>query len=74
MSWHVIAAAAAAIAIRYKSSGNEPVPATPFVGASAHAMEMKPLPIEPSWVLSGDPQARAAAHSKPEDGLAATGI
>ncbi|MDE1159922.1 MAG: cupin domain-containing protein [Neorhizobium sp.] len=74
MSWHVIAAAAAAIAIRYKPSGDEPARAKPFVGASPHALEMQPLPIEPSWVLTGNPQARAAAHSKGEDGLAATGV
>ena len=74
MSWHIIAAAAAAIAMRYKSDAPEERPVISFVGASPDALEMKPLPIEPSWVLSGNPQARAASHSKADDQCAATGI
>ncbi|WP_117193086.1 cupin domain-containing protein [Rhizobium terrae] len=74
MSWHMLAATAAAIAVRYKSYAPEPRPVTTFVGACPDALEMKPLPIEPSWVLSGNPQARAAAHSKAADECAATGV
>jgi uncharacterized cupin superfamily protein len=70
----MIAATAAAIAIRYNSSDQDSEGAPSFVGASPDMLEMKPLPIEPSWVIAGNPQARAASHSKASDECAATGI
>jgi uncharacterized cupin superfamily protein len=74
MSWHMLAATAAAVAVRY--TNYEPERPTPklFVGTGLDQMEMAPSPIEPSWVLAGDPQARVAAHSKAEDECAATGV
>ena len=75
MSWHIIAATAAAVAIRYKNYEPEERPASkPFIGACPDALEMSPSPIEPSWILAGDPQARVAAHSKADDECAATGV
>lgn len=74
MSWHIFAATAAAFALRNKSYTPELPAVKSFVGGTPQMMEMKPLPIEPSWILSGDPQARAAAHSKAEDECAATGV
>lgn len=74
MSWHIFAAAATAIAVRYKSYVPEPSTAKSFIGACPNSLEMAPLPIEPSWVIAGNPQARAASHSKAEDECAATGI
>ena len=35
---------------------------------------MAPSPIKPAWVLSGNPQARTAVHSKADDQCATTGI
>ncbi len=75
MSWHIIAATAAAVAIRYKNYEPEERPASkPFIGACPDALEMSASPIEPSWILAGDPQARVAAHSKADDECAATGV
>jgi uncharacterized protein len=73
MSWQMIVGAAS-MAVGYRA-GVKPTPVSPvFVGACPDTIEMKPAPIEPSWILSGDPQARAGAHSKAEDDCAATGV
>lgn len=37
-------------------------------------VELKPLPIEPSWILSGDPRARGGNHSESVDGWASTAL
>lgn len=74
MALHYIAAAAAAVAIRYKKEQPFASPLSPFVGASSATAEMNPAPIEPSWVLSGDPQARYASHSEATDKFASTGV
>jgi uncharacterized protein len=73
MGWQMIVAAAA-MAIGYKARP-EDIPSSPvFVGASSDVIEMKPAPIEPGWIISGDPLARAGAHSKADDQCAATGV
>lgn len=76
MSWHLFTAALAAVAFRYKPETVKlaPAPTPVFVAASPDMIEMKPSPIEPSWVIAGDPQARAGAHSKADDQFAATGV
>ncbi len=73
MSWHIFAAVTAALAFRYKSYVPAETPKS-FIGACPQSLEMKPLPIDPAWILSGNPQARAASHSKAPDGCAATGV
>lgn len=45
-----------------------------FVASAPEALEMRAAPINPGWILSGNPQARVASHSDAEDGCAATGI
>ncbi|TDK35379.1 DUF861 domain-containing protein [Rhizobium deserti] len=74
MSWHVIAASAAALAIRYRTSPFERPASRSFIGTSVDLLEMAPSPIKPAWILSGDPQARTAVHSKADDRYAVTGI
>ena len=74
MAWQIWAATAAATAIRIKSYTPERSRGRSFIGACPHSLELKPLPIEPAWVLAGDPKARAASHSKAEDECAATGV
>ncbi|WP_105383606.1 cupin domain-containing protein [Neorhizobium alkalisoli] len=74
MSWQILAASVAAMAVRHKSYAPEQTPVKAFVGACPDSLEMAPLPIEPSWIISGDPQARAASHSKADDQCAATGV
>ncbi|HWU64735.1 MAG TPA: cupin domain-containing protein [Ensifer sp.] len=46
----------------------------PLVAASSAAMEMKPSPIEPTWILSGAPVARVAEHSHSADKAAMTAL
>ncbi len=74
MSWHLITAAMATVAMRHKPEVTRPEASPVFVAASPDAADMKPAPIEPGWIISGDPQARAGAHSKAEDQCAATGV
>jgi uncharacterized cupin superfamily protein len=74
MSWHVIAATAAAFAIRYQSAPRGSAASRSFVGTSLDILEMASSPIKPEWIVSGNPQARVAVHSKAEDHCAVTGI
>ncbi|WP_293798611.1 cupin domain-containing protein [uncultured Bosea sp.] len=37
-------------------------------------MEMEPAPIEPSWIIAGQPEARVALHSRSGDDAASTAI
>ncbi len=74
MALHYVGLAASAVGIRYKGqtpSANQP---TPFVGGCSASAEMKPSPIEPGWVIAGDPQARFSAHSQAHDKFASTGV
>ncbi|MGE6742219.1 cupin domain-containing protein [Allorhizobium pseudoryzae] len=48
----------------------------PFIGASPEALfrDLKPAPIEPTWILAGEPQARVAQHSCTEDKCSVTAM
>ncbi|MGE7370107.1 cupin domain-containing protein [Neorhizobium sp. NPDC001467] len=76
MALHYLGLAVAAVGIRYKGQGRPTFAAapSPFVGGSSATAEMTPLPIEPDWVIAGDPQARYCAHSQAVDKFAATGV
>lgn len=74
MALQTWAAMAAAAAVSYRSYVPAEPEVKPFIGACPHSLEMKPLPIDPDWIIDGDPQARAASHSKAEDECAATGV
>lgn len=45
-----------------------------FVAGAADEMEMKPSPIEPSWIVAGAPVARLAEHSRGQDDAAMTAL
>ena len=72
MSWNLFVATAAAFAVR--SYLPEPPQRETFVAACPHGLTMEPRPIEPAWVISGDPVARAAIHSHADDKCATTSI
>lgn len=74
MALHYIAIAAAAVGIRSSrvSPHGETLPA--FVGASSATADMKPAPVEPSWIIAGHPQARVCAHSQSADKFASTAV
>lgn len=46
----------------------------PLTAAPTDALEMKPAPIEPDWILDGAPHARAALHSQSADEAARTAV
>jgi len=70
----MMAASAAAFAVRVVPQLAE-APAMPnFVAEAAGEMAMKPAPIEPSWVLAGNPVARVAEHSRGKDDAAVTAL
>nr|WP_245582459.1 cupin domain-containing protein [Neorhizobium lilium] len=63
-----------AVAVRYNTDEFKR-PRTPsFIADSANALEMQPGPIEPSWVIDGNPQARSAFHSRAEDESGLTSV
>lgn len=45
---------------------------TSFIVPSHTEVELKPAPIEPSWILDGNPVARNATLSRSMDGTAST--
>lgn len=49
-------------------------PAAPMVSAASDDMEMKPAPIDPTWIVAGTPEARIAEHSQSADNAALTAI
>ncbi|CAN7162517.1 cupin domain-containing protein [Rhizobium sp. LjRoot30] len=65
-------ASAAAMAVRTLPLSAGTV--QPLVSAPVEGMEMKPSPIEPSWIIEGEPQARIAEHSWSADEAAMTAI
>ncbi|MFB9949595.1 cupin domain-containing protein [Rhizobium puerariae] len=74
MSWQIFAATAATLAVRYKSYLPERRQQEPLVASCPHSLPMEPRPIEPSWVISGTPVARAASHSQADDKCATTTV
>lgn len=74
MAFHILAAAAAAIAVGLRSYAPEPRERAGFIGASPRTLPMHAAPIEPGWVLLGSPQARVGSHSVADDESATTDI
>ncbi len=48
--------------------------APPIVSGSVDGLEWKDAPIDPSWVIDGDPKARVAEHSQSSDLSATTAL
>ncbi|WP_083638761.1 cupin domain-containing protein [Rhizobium oryziradicis] len=45
-----------------------------LVAAHGYGVELQPAPINPDWVIEGDPQARLANHSQSEDEASSTAV
>lgn len=45
-----------------------------FVSAALAGLELQPAPIEPSWIISGDPRASGALHSQSADACSTTTV
>lgn len=68
----IFSAFVAAMAARIVTQGAAETAVPPVVAKSISRIEMKPSPIEPSWIISGAPRARVGAHSEGADGQAGT--
>lgn len=50
------------------------MPVAPLLHISAASIEMRPAPIDPSWIVEGNPVARVGSVSRSSDGLSWTDI
>lgn len=66
--------AAAAATMMRQISVVAPVTPRPLVAHGVDELEMEPSPIEPSWIIAGQPEARIALHSRSGDDAATTAI
>lgn len=46
----------------------------PLLRTSTASVDMRPAPIDPSWILEGQPSARVASVSRSADGLSWTDV
>ncbi|PWE56150.1 cupin [Metarhizobium album] len=74
MVMKVMLATAVAMAVRTLPISALTGASRPLVSAPVDEMEMKPSPIEPSWIIEGEPQARSAEHSRSADEAAMTAL
>ncbi len=77
MAFKMMLATVATMAIRsvpmlpaYLGQKDEPA----VVSASSGDLQLRAAPINPEWIISGDPQARAADHSRSGDRASSTAI
>lgn len=73
MALKMTIAAAAAMMLRQMSMV-APVEQSPLVAHALDDLPMTPSPIEPSWIIAGQPIARVAEHSRSGDEAATTAI
>lgn len=50
------------------------MPSAPLLRTSTASVDMRPAPIDPSWIVEGSPIARVASVSRGADGLSWTDI
>lgn len=74
MVWRMMFATVAAFAVRAVPEMMAPPTARRFVAGNAEELELKPSPIEPSWIVDGAPFARIAEHSRGQDDAAMTAV
>ncbi|HVK92436.1 MAG TPA: cupin domain-containing protein [Mycoplana sp.] len=72
MAWKLMLASAIGMAAR--TIPVRPPPPPPLIAASMDEMEMADAPIEPSWVIAGEPRARLALHSRGHDDQSTTAV
>ncbi|WP_431321151.1 cupin domain-containing protein [Rhizobium sp. YTU87027] len=75
MGIHMMLASVVAMAARAVPFPSLPQPeAKTFVAKSGDNFVMHATPINPDWIVSGDPQARTGEHSRSNDDAAYTAI
>ena len=73
MAWKMMLAGTAAMMLRQISVA-APAEQPPLVSRALDDMPMEPAPIEPSWIISGNPVARVGLHSRSGDDAATTAM
>lgn len=75
MAWKLMLASALVMAVRNVPNLKLEETASPALTAgAAGALQLQANPIEPDWIISGDPQARLAEHSRSADDASATAV
>ena len=74
MAWKLMLASAVAMAARSLPQVVVPAHAKNFVAHSSDHLPMKSTPINPDWIVAGEPQARTAEHSRGHDDASMTAI
>lgn len=72
MAWKLMLAGALGVAAKNALAPPLPIPA--LIAATMDNLDMEPAPIEPDWIVDGDPQARSAMHSRAHDDQAITAV
>jgi uncharacterized cupin superfamily protein len=62
------------MAMRRRDQGIEAQPQEPVVSNHVDRLALKPAPINPDWIISGNPVARVADHSQSGDEASATAL
>lgn len=74
MAPHLFLATALTSAFSSARSVPENPPAPSLIAGSSADLELKSALIEPSWIISGNPQARIAEHSQSADDASVTAV
>ena len=74
MAWKMMLASAVAMAARSVPYAALKPTGQTFVAHASDDMVLKSTPINPDWIISGNPQARTAEHSRGHDEAALTAI
>ncbi|MDI7864585.1 cupin domain-containing protein [Rhizobiaceae bacterium n13] len=74
MAWKMMLASAVAMVVRSVPVVVPGSPPRPFVAGASDRMVLKPAPIDPSWIVNGNPVARVGEHSRSADEAGQTAI
>ncbi|WSH65388.1 cupin domain-containing protein [Rhizobium ruizarguesonis] len=74
MAWKLMLASAVAMAARSAPYAVAKPAGKSFVAHASDLLPLKPTPINPDWIVSGNPQARTAEHSRGHDEASLTAI
>jgi uncharacterized cupin superfamily protein len=74
MAWKMMLASAVAMAARSVPYVAAKPARKSFVANSSDHLPLKSTPINPDWIVAGNPQARSAEHSRGHDDAAFTAI
>ena len=74
MAWKFMLATALGMAAKTTMPLVAAPPVRPLVAAALGDIPMEPCPIDPEWVLAGNPEARIGLHSAAHDDQATTAV